>query len=98
MNPSSDNLDLYEIKNVKLKKDSQIVVQAFKAGATERGTWGTDSYNGLACYNYNYLVNGGENFSKVDATNSNVKVLVEGTYNISFNHYTKVMKITLTNA
>lgn len=98
MNPSSDNLDLYEIKNVKLKKDSQIVVQAFKAGATERGTWGTDSYNGLACYNYNYLVDGGENFSKVDATNSNVKVLVEGTYNISFNHYTKVMTITLTNA
>lgn len=95
---SSDNADLYEIKNVQLKKDSQIVVQAFKAGATERGTWGTDSYTGLACYNYNYLVDGGDSFSTVDATNSNVKVLVAGTYNISFNHYTKVMKITLANA
>lgn len=84
---------IYEIKNVFLKADSQIIIQAFKAGSTERGEWGTDSYNGLGSYNYNYLVDGGNNFSAVGGGNNNIKVLVAGTYDITFNEYTKVMTI-----
>ena len=85
--------DTYEIKNVKLKKDSEIIVQAFKEGSTEKGEWGTDSYNGLGSYNYLYLIGGGENFSPVGGTNNNIKVLVEDTYTILFDIYTKTIQI-----
>ena len=33
---------VYEIKNVAMKADSEFIIQAFKAGSTERGEWGTD--------------------------------------------------------
>ena len=85
--------DTYEIKNVKLKKDSQIILQAFKEGATERGEWGTETYNGLGSYNYTYLVGGGENFAPVGGGNNNIKVLVEDTYTILFDIYTKTLTI-----
>ena len=84
---------IYEIKNVALKKDSQIIIQMFKAGSTERGEWGTPGYNGLGSFNYNYLVGGGEAFSAVGGGNNNIKVLEAGNYDITFNEYTKVMTI-----
>lgn len=90
---TSEGSGIYELKNVALKADSQIIVQAFKAGATERGEWGTDSYNGLGSYNYTYLVGGGENFSAVGGGNNNIKVLGAGNYNISFNSYSKIISI-----
>lgn len=87
------NSGIFEIKNVALKGDSQIIIQAFKAGSTERGEWGTDTYNGLGSFNYNYLVGDESNFSAVGGGNNNVKVLVAGNYDITFNEYTKVMSI-----
>ncbi len=90
---TAENSGIFEIKNVALKQDSQIIIQQFKAGATERGEWGTAGYNGLGSFNFNYLVNGGENFSAVGGGNNNIKVLVAGNYDISFNEYTKVMTI-----
>ena len=84
---------VYEIKNVALKADSQIIIQAFKKGATERGEWGTDSYTGLGSYNYTYLYNGGEAFSAVGGGNNNIKVLVAGNYDITFDSYSKIMTI-----
>ena len=88
---------VFEIKNVALKADSEIIIQAFKKGATERGEWGTEGYNGLGSYNYTYLFGGGEAFSAVGGGNNNIKVLVAGTYNITFDSYSKIMKIESVN-
>ncbi len=95
---TAEGSGIYEIKNVALKEGSQIIIQMFKAGATERGEWGTDGYNGLGSFNYFYLVGGGENFSAVGDGNNNIKVLVGGNYDITFNEYTKVMTITKSEA
>ncbi len=84
---------VYKIENVALKANSQLIIQAFKAGSTERGEWGTESYNGLGSYNYTYLYGGGEAFSAVGDGNNNIKVLTEGTYNITFNSYSKIILI-----
>lgn len=89
----ADNPNLYTISGVELDQGKQFIIQAFKAGSTERGTWGTDSYNGLGSYNFNYLFNGGENFSAVDASNQNIKILKASTYKISFNSYSKMITI-----
>lgn len=85
---------VYSITGVKLDKDSQIIIQAFKNGATERGTWGTDSYTGLGSFNYSYLAGDGNSFEPVSATNLNIKVNKEGTYNIFFDEYAKIITIT----
>lgn len=89
-----NDTDVYEIKSVKMKADSQIIIQAFKAGSTERGEWGTEGYNGLGSYNYTYLYNGGEAFSAVGGGNNNIKVNTAGTYDIIFNSYAKIITIT----
>lgn len=82
---------IIEIKNVALKADSQIIIQAFKAGSTERGEWGTEGYNGLGSYNYTYLYNGGTAFSAVGDGNNNIKVLTAGNYDITFDSYAKII-------
>ncbi len=82
---------VYEIKNVALKADSQIIIQAFKAGSTERGEWGTDGYNGLGSYNYTYLYNGGTAFEAVGGGNNNIKVKTAGNYDITFDSYAKMI-------
>ncbi len=82
---------VYEIKNVTLKADSQIIIQAFKAGSTERGEWGTEGYNGLGSYNYTYLYNGGTAFAAVGGGNNNIKVLTAGSYDITFDSYAKMI-------
>ncbi len=86
---------VYEIKNVALKANSQIIIQAFKAGATERGEWGTEGYNGLGSYNYTYLYGGGEAFSAVGDGNNNIKVLTAGNYDITFDSYAKMITMTV---
>lgn len=88
---TAEGSGIYELKNVSMKADSQIIVQAFKKGATERGEWGTDGYNGLGSYNYSYLVGGGDAFSAVGGGNNNIKVLVEGVYNVTFDSYSKII-------
>lgn len=84
---------VYEIKNVALRADSQLIIQAFKAGSTEKGEWGTPGYNGLGSYNYTYLYNGGTSFSAVGGNNNNIKVLTAGNYDITFNSYAKIITI-----
>lgn len=91
---TAEGSGVYEIKNVALKADSQIIIQAFKAGATERGEYGTDGYNGLASYNYTYLYNGGEAFAAVGGGNNNIKVLTAGSYDIAFDSYAKIITMT----
>lgn len=85
---------VYELNGVTMKADSQIIIQAFKLGSTERGEWGTDGYNGLGSYNYFYLYGGGEKFSAVGDGNNNIKVVTAGTYDITFNSYSKMITIT----
>ena len=89
---------IYVINNVTLKADSQIIIQAFKLGSTERGEWGTDGYNGLGSYNFTYLFGGGTDFEAVGGGNNNIKVLTAGTYNITFDSYAKIMTIESANA
>lgn len=84
---------VYDIQNVSLKADSQLIIQAFKAGSTERGEWGTESYNGLGSFNYTYLYNGGTAFSAVGDGNNNIKVLKAGNYDITFDSYAKMITI-----
>ncbi|MEG1520735.1 MAG: SusF/SusE family outer membrane protein, partial [Clostridia bacterium] len=85
---------VYEIKNVKMKEGSQIIVQSFKAGATARGEWGKPSYTGLGSFNFSNLVDGGASFSAVDGKNLNIKVLKAGTYNITLDSYSGIVRIT----
>lgn len=87
------NSGVYEIKNVALKADSQIIIQAFKAGATERGEWGTEGYNGLGSYNFTYLSNAGTAFEAVGGGNNNIKVKTAGSYDITFDSYAKIITI-----
>lgn len=89
---------IYEIKNVAMKADSQVIIQAFKAGSTERGEWGTDGYNGLGSYNITYLFGGGDAFEAVSDSNKNIKVKTAGTYNITFDSYAKIITIYDVNA
>ncbi|MEG2014965.1 MAG: SusF/SusE family outer membrane protein, partial [Clostridia bacterium] len=84
---------IYTISNIVLAKDSQVIIQTYKAGSKEPGNWGAEGYNALGTYNYKYLFEGGDSFSAVDTGNQNIKVLKAGTYNITFNSYSKMFKI-----
>ena len=86
--------NIYKIENIKMAQDSEFIIQAFKEGSTERGEWGTESYNGLGSYNFTYLLNPGENFSAVSSTNKNIKVLKEAAYNVTFDPYTQIITIS----
>ena len=90
---NEEGTDVYSISNVALKVDSQFILQAFKAGSTERGEWGTEGYNGLGSYNFTYLMNPGENFSAVGGGNNNIKVLVAGNYDVTFDAYAKQITV-----
>lgn len=90
---TSSGSGVYEIKNVTMKADSEFIIQAFKAGASERGEWGTDGYNGLGSYNYTYLSGGGDKFSAVGGGNNNIKVLQAGSYDITFDGYAKMITV-----
>lgn len=87
---------IYELKNITMKADSQFIIQAFKAGSTERGEWGTDGYNGLGNYNYKYMLDEAKAFEAFDAktNNFNIKVKTAGTYDITFDSYAKMITVT----
>lgn len=85
---------IYSILNVSMKADSEFIIQAFKEGSTERGEWGSESYNGLGSYNFSYLVNPGELFTKVSDTNNNIKVTKEALYDITFDPYSQIITAT----
>lgn len=87
---SEENSGVYEIKNVVLVAGDELVIRSFEKGATP-------SYsNKLSDYNSSYLLPklaATDSFSQVSATNANIKVLADGTYNISYNAYTKIITI-----
>lgn len=81
------NGDVYTMENVVLNKGDELVVRAHKT--TEKVlTWG----NVIADYNSEYLV-GSVGFSAASKDNKNVKAGESGTYNITFNSYSKVLTI-----
>lgn len=79
--------DVYTLEGVVLNADEELVVRAYKASET---TLGWD--NIAAAYNSEYL-SGSVGFSAASKTNLNVKVGESGTYNITFNSYSKVLTI-----
>lgn len=79
--------DVYTMENVVLNKGDELVVRAHKTN-DETLTWD----NKIADYNSEYLV-GSVGFSAVSKDNKNVKVGESGTYNITFNSYSKVLTI-----
>lgn len=87
------NPHIYTIDSIHLTADKEFIIQAFKEGSTERGEWGTDTYNGLGSYNYFNLLNGGDNFSAVSASNNNIKILKTSDYKITFNSISKMISV-----
>lgn len=96
----SDGDGVYEISGVTLPVDSQLIIQSYKAGATSAGEWGTDSYTGLGTYGYKYYYGSMSIVEAADPStgNYNFKVLSEGTYNITFDSYSKIVTIEDANA
>lgn len=79
--------DVYTLENVVLNKDEELVVRAHKT-TDEALTWDNVAF----AYDAEYLV-GSVGFSAVSKDNKNVKVGESGTYNITFNSYSKVLTI-----
>lgn len=76
---------IYTIEHVHLVEGKEFIIQKFKAGATERGEWGTPGYNGLGSYNFGYLLNAGEDFEPVSKANQNIKINKTSDYTITLN-------------
>ena len=76
---------IYTIEHVHLVEGKEFIIQKFKAGATERGEWGTPGYNGLGNYNFGYLLNAGEDFEPVSKANQNIKINKTSDYKITLN-------------
>lgn len=81
------NGDVYTMENVVLNKGDELVVRAHKT-TDEALTWDNVAF----AYDAEYLV-GSVGFSAVSKDNKNVKVGESGTYNITFNSYSKVLTI-----
>lgn len=81
------NGDVYTLEGVALNEGEELVVRAHKT-TDEKLTWD----NVIAQYDAEYLV-GSAGFSAVSKDNKNVKVGESGTYNITFNSYSKVLTI-----
>lgn len=90
---------VYELKNVELKKDTEFCIQAFKAGSTAPGDqW----VNQVGNYNYRFYVGAADLVKAAkpapEGNNYNFKVVTEGTYNITFDSYSKIVKIKSADA
>lgn len=89
----AENPHIYTIEHVHLVADKEFTIQAFKKGSTERGEWGTPSYNGLGNYQFKHVFNAGENFSAVSTSNNNIKILKTSDYKITFNKLANMVTI-----
>ncbi len=81
---------IFQIQNVVLAVGDEIVLRSFEQGATPAYA------NKLSDYNSSFLLAklvATETFSAVSASNANIKVLQAGSYNITFNAYTKMITI-----
>lgn len=90
---------VYEIKDFELKAGTEFCIQAFKAGSTEPGDkW----VNQVGNYNYRYYI-GAANLVEAakpapEGNNYNFKVVTAGTYNITFDSYSKIVNIKSADA
>lgn len=85
------NASVYEMKGVSLAAGDEIIIRYY-----EKGTEEPKYNNAKGIYNSpNLLVKLAETeeFGAVSATNSNIKVKAAGTYDITFDPYTKIIKI-----
>lgn len=82
---------VYELKNIKLTKDSELLLRAYAAGET------ADWNHTHTDYQYAYLA-ANSAFEAASATNNNIKVKTEGVYDISFDSYSKIITIKSVNA
>lgn len=90
------NGDVYELNNVELAVNDEIIVRYY-----EKGTETPDYNNAKGIYNTPNLLPKlaeTEAFAAASATNPNIKVKVAGTYNISVDPYTKIVKIAAASA
>lgn len=81
---------IYTVEGVTLTEGAEWLIRSYEAGATP--TWDNMGPN----YQFTYLFGAGTSFEAASATNENIKVLKAGTYNVTFNRYSKM--ITFENA
>lgn len=84
---------VYAIENVAMKADSEFALFAYKEGATETGDYGTDTWTMLGNYNFSYVYGVGKGFEAVGGGNDNIRVKEAGTYNVTFDSYSKMITI-----
>ena len=77
---------VYQIENVKLTADSELLLRAYAAGET------ADWNHTHTDYQYAYLAANAA-FEAASATNNNIKVKTEGNYDVSFDSYSKIITI-----
>lgn len=90
LNETASGSGIYTVEGVVLTADSEWLIRSYEAGVTP--TWN----NMGPSYQFTYLFGPGTTFAAASATNENIKVLKAGTYNVTFNSYSKM--ITFENA
>ncbi|MDE6505235.1 MAG: InlB B-repeat-containing protein [Clostridia bacterium] len=90
---------VYKIIGVELTAGTEFCIQAFKAGSTDAGDqW----VNQVGNYNYRYYDGAANLFEAANpapaGNNYNFKVVTAGTYNITFDSYTKIVNIKSADA
>lgn len=78
---------VYTLSGVELAADDEITIRAHDSGEAEL-TWG----NNKATYNVTHLYGGGADFVAPDG-GTNIKVATAGTYDITFDSYSKIITI-----
>lgn len=88
--------NVFEIKNVQLAVGDEIIIRYYEKGTA------TPAYNNAkGIYNSPNLLpklTATDDFSAASATNANIKAKTAGTYDISFDAYTKIIKIVTAEA
>ncbi|MEG2640685.1 MAG: hypothetical protein RSA18_04200 [Bacilli bacterium] len=77
---------IYKIEGITVKAGDQLIVQSMKAGATVgKDNWGT-------AFGYPFAAPNAI-IEKVDDKNSNIKIVTAGTYEVTFDAYTRIVKV-----
>ena len=82
---STSDSNVYTIEGVELAVGDELRICAYAQGETP--TWN----NMAASYQISYVFGAGSAFSAASESNANIKVLKAGTYNITFNSYSKMI-------
>ena len=84
---------IYMLRGVALKAGDEITMFAYKAGAEAEGTYGSEDFALLGAYDFRYLHGASGLFAAVGNGNNNISVVAAGTYDITFDSYSKIMTI-----